>query len=234
MQVEIDRILNEVLLSVSVQEALEIIGSHYGIDYVTFHMVSNVKDKLDNPFVRSTYPSNWISHYLMNNFVVIDPILKKAIATDEAFCWSSIEITPANQRIFEDSAKFGLGNNGYSVPYTDSQGHRSVLSINSHLDSDKWAAFLDEYSAEIVNFTNDVHVKAISEAYADSGNIPHLSPREIECLRWTSEGKTHTEIAIILDLSDHTIRSYLKIARIKLDSVSLAQAVAKASKFGFI
>lgn len=234
MELETDRILNDVLLSLSVQKALEAIGRHYGIDYVTFHMVSNVKEKLDNPFVRTTYPTEWVSHYLLNNFVVIDPILKNAILSEEAFCWSTLELTSSNLRMLEEAGKFGLGKNGYSVPYTDSQGRRSILSINSHLDDKKWPKFLEKYSEEIINLTSDVHVKAISEAFADSGNIPHLSPREIECLRWTSEGKTHTEIAIILALSDHTIRSYLKIARIKLDSVSLAQAVAKASKYGFM
>ena len=55
MESETDQILNQVLISVSVQGAIEAIGRHYGIDFVTFHMVSNVKKKLDNPFVRTTY-----------------------------------------------------------------------------------------------------------------------------------------------------------------------------------
>ena len=52
--------------------------------------------------------------------------------------------------------------------------------------------------------------------------------------QWTAEGKVHTEIAIILNLSEHTVRGYLKDARIKLDSVSLAQAVSKAASLGLI
>jgi len=234
MESETDQILNQVLISVSVQGAIEAIGRHYGIDFVTFHMVSNVKKKLDNPFVRTTYPTAWVSHYLLNNFVVIDPILQKAVTSDAPFCWSTLQLTPASQRILTESAKFNIGRHGYSVPYVDSQGRRSVLSINSHLDDIAWPKFLEKCASEIVNLASDVHVKAVSEAFADSGNVPHLSPREIECLRWTSQGKTHTEIAIILDLSEHMIRSYLKVARIKLDSVSLAQAVAKAGKFGIM
>ena len=234
MTLETDRTLNEVLLSVSVQEALEVIGRHYGIDYVTFHMVSNVKENLDNPFVRTTYPTDWVSHYLLNNFVVIDPVLKNALQTEKPFCWDTLEHTPESLRIIEEAAKFGLGAQGFSVPYTDSQGRRSVLSVNSHLNAAQWSDFLEDYADKITNLASDVHVKAVSEAFADTNNIPHLSPREIECLKRTSEGKSHTEIAKILDLSEHTIRSYLKIARIKLDGVSLAQAVAKASRYGFM
>lgn len=55
-----------------------------------------------------------------------------------------------------------------------------------------------------------------------------LSRREIECLRWSAAGKSSEEIAIILDLSSHTVDSYLKSAMRKLDSVNRMQAVARA------
>jgi DNA-binding CsgD family transcriptional regulator len=51
---------------------------------------------------------------------------------------------------------------------------------------------------------------------------------------WTAKGKAHTDIAVILGLSEHTIRGYLKDARMKLDCVTLAQAVSKASALGLI
>ena len=75
---------------------------------------------------------------------------------------------------------------------------------------------------------------ALAEIYLDGDTLPQLSRREIECLRWTAEGKTHTEIAIILNLSEHTVRGYLKDARTKLDCVTLAQAVSKGSSLGLI
>jgi DNA-binding CsgD family transcriptional regulator len=79
-----------------------------------------------------------------------------------------------------------------------------------------------------------MHLKSLAELYGESEELPQLSPRESECLRWTAQGKAHTEIAIILGLSEHTVRDYLKVARAKLDSVSLAQAVAKAGSMGLI
>ena len=75
---------------------------------------------------------------------------------------------------------------------------------------------------------------ALAEIAGGDETLPQLSPREIECLKWTASGKPHTEIAIILNLSEHTVHSYLKEARLKLDSVSLAQAVSKASSLGLI
>jgi LuxR family quorum sensing-dependent transcriptional regulator len=61
-----------------------------------------------------------------------------------------------------------------------------------------------------------------------------LTPRERECLRWASEGKTSREIGQILALSNHTIDGYLRAAMEKLDAVTRTQAVATASKLGLI
>ncbi|SCB52690.1 helix-turn-helix transcriptional regulator [Rhizobium lusitanum] len=61
-----------------------------------------------------------------------------------------------------------------------------------------------------------------------------LTPREKECLRWASEGKTSREIGQILALSNHTIDGYLRAAMEKLDAVTRTQAVATASKLGLI
>lgn len=62
----------------------------------------------------------------------------------------------------------------------------------------------------------------------------HLSPREIECLEWSVQGKNSTEIAGILALSTGTVREYLKSAAVKLDAASRTQAVARAIGMGLL
>jgi DNA-binding CsgD family transcriptional regulator len=66
------------------------------------------------------------------------------------------------------------------------------------------------------------------------GPAEPLSPREVECLRWTAAGKSGEEIAIILSLSSHTVVSYLKSAMRKLESVNRMQAVARACRYRLI
>lgn len=61
-----------------------------------------------------------------------------------------------------------------------------------------------------------------------------LSEREIQCLSWTAAGKTSSEIAGILGLSEHTINHYLNHVGKKLDAVNRTQAVVKAMKKGYI
>ncbi|MEZ5669035.1 MAG: helix-turn-helix transcriptional regulator [Alphaproteobacteria bacterium] len=53
-----------------------------------------------------------------------------------------------------------------------------------------------------------------------------LSAREAECLRWAGEGKTNAEIAIILAISENTVRYHFKNIFGKLGATSRAQAVS--------
>lgn len=46
--------------------------------------------------------------------------------------------------------------------------------------------------------------------------LEHLSPREMQVLRMVAGGKTSKEIAAVLDLKEHTIRSYRKTLMKKL------------------
>ncbi|WEZ84228.1 autoinducer binding domain-containing protein [Rhizobium sp. 32-5/1] len=61
-----------------------------------------------------------------------------------------------------------------------------------------------------------------------------LSKRELECLYWAAAGKTTSEMAKILFLSDYTVNHYLNRATRKLDSVNRVQTVVKAIRAGLI
>jgi DNA-binding CsgD family transcriptional regulator len=64
--------------------------------------------------------------------------------------------------------------------------------------------------------------------------LPLLTPRELECLRWTMSGKTAWEVARILGISEQTAARHLSRAIRKLDCVNKHQAVLKALKLGLI
>lgn len=55
-----------------------------------------------------------------------------------------------------------------------------------------------------------------------------LTPRELEILRWISHGKTASEIALIVSVSEHTVNSHTATILKKLDVVNRTQMVAKA------
>lgn len=61
-----------------------------------------------------------------------------------------------------------------------------------------------------------------------------LTGREIEVVRWTGEGKTSAEIAIILGLSEHTVISHITSAARKLNAVNRVHMIAIALRRGIM
>lgn len=234
MRFDLERAVNGVLRAKSVADAILAIQDCQEIDYITFHLMNGFSAQRDNPFVRTNYPTGWVSHYLLNNLVNSDPVVRHAATAKGPFDWATIPLRPDEQRFMATAISFGLGVSGYTVPCTDESGRRSLLSMNSSMSHKDWSEFLGREADGLNILAQDLHAKGVAEAFASAGAIPALSPREQECLKWSSLGKSYSEIAIILELSEHTIRSYLKVARIKLDSVTLAQAVTKATQMGLI
>ena len=67
-----------------------------------------------------------------------------------------------------------------------------------------------------------------------SPNAPALTPRELETLRWTMEGKTAWEVGNLLGISERTAALHVNNATHKLDCVNKHQAVLKALRLGLI
>lgn len=61
-----------------------------------------------------------------------------------------------------------------------------------------------------------------------------LRAREKDCLYWSAQGKTASEVADILGLKTETIRKYIKNAMKRLNARSKTQAVVKASELGLL
>jgi DNA-binding CsgD family transcriptional regulator len=69
---------------------------------------------------------------------------------------------------------------------------------------------------------------------AESGGMPPISKRELECLKLTANGFTSEAIAEELGLSVHTANQYLTNSAQKLDAVNRTHAVAKALRMRLI
>jgi DNA-binding CsgD family transcriptional regulator len=63
---------------------------------------------------------------------------------------------------------------------------------------------------------------------------PNLTPRELEALRWTMDGKTAWEVGALLGISERTAVMHINNAMHKLDCVNKHHAVLKALRLGLI
>jgi DNA-binding CsgD family transcriptional regulator len=63
---------------------------------------------------------------------------------------------------------------------------------------------------------------------------PAMTPRELEALRWTMDGKTAWEVGAIMNISERTAVLHLQNAMHKLGCINKHQAVLKAIRLGLL
>lgn len=217
-----------------VSAALHTVRDHYGLANVTYHLAQTVGGEVDSPFVRTTYPDPWVARYLLKGYVSRDPVVRAGFGRSLPFDWSEVEIGSADQPFLADAERHGVGGQGYSIPITDRAKRRALLSVNSHLPLASWGVLTDRFHEEWIELGGLIHRIAISELYGEDDPVPTLSRREIECLHWMALGKDQKDIALILSLSEHTVRDYTKSARLKLGCATLSAAVTRAGHLRLI
>ncbi len=204
-----------------------------GLEHLVYHSSKLGSSPSLDPYIRLTYPAAWIKRYLQRGYVDLDPVLGEGFRRTLPFQWGELTIASAAELAFmHDALAHGIGPHGLSIPVRSKQGHRGLFSISSSQSEVAWVDYLARNMSVLIEVANHLHRRVIKDVFGE--DKPHLTEREIECLRWTSLGKHSGDIATILQISPHTARDYLKSARFKLDCVTSAQAVSKAISLGLL
>lgn len=188
-------------------------------------------------FIITNYPEPWMQEYTERNYATIDPVVKHCSEHRDPCFWN-VNLKSDNPEVrsfFKTAAEFGLVS-GISVGMHSNSGGFNIFSLatNRMLQSDT-----DE-ALEVVFYINAlfpyIHeaVKNLSSYQHTEAHKPELTPREIDCLIWSAEGKTADEIAQILSISAPTATFHLKNAINKLEVTNRNQAIAKAVLYGLI
>ncbi|MFB9267622.1 LuxR family transcriptional regulator [Bradyrhizobium erythrophlei] len=184
-----------------------------------------------NPLVISTYPSNWVTHYVRNHYERLDPIITHALENTEPFQWGSellpSQISPAQQGFLGEAAEFGI-RQGFTVPIHDGQSPVAALTFATDQRRPQFEKCIDLHARvlQLMAICFHAHVRRkLSHEMTIHGIL--LSPRELECLEWAAQGKTKWEIGQILGISRNTAAYYLNSARDKLGVRTVIQAAVQ-------
>ncbi|MBP2316293.1 response regulator transcription factor [Azospirillum soli] len=96
----------------------------------------------------------------------------------------------------------------------------------------------DEYIVKPIDF--ELLIETIQNRIARSAGraVPvtnvHLTDREVEVLTWSARGKSSTDIAVLLKVSERTVNFHVDNAIRKLDVATRIQAAVKAALLGLI
>jgi LuxR family quorum-sensing system transcriptional regulator SolR len=181
----------------------------------------------------SNYPIGWQDLYQQRGYVRCDPTVAAAMAADDWMLWSDalFESCPAMLR---EARAHGLVH-GFAQPRRDSQGNVSLLScvrtapritreeIDAKLERLKWLSCLCHESM----------LKHWGRQLGTAHDIA-LCDRELEVLRWSCDGKTSSDVAGILGLSEATVNFHVRNACAKLGTPNKTAAAVRAALLGLL
>lgn len=209
----------------SVRFALKRFASDAGFERFAY---ANLKGA--NSRIYSNYPEPWQDQYLEHNYFVIDPVVTTAKRSHQPFAWSGAMMQRQGgevKRIALEAELFGI-RAGISIPIRAGFGATAMLTLASERPEAADVEFRDVISlSTAVAF---LHAKVAQlPVQMQKGPDILLSPRELTCVAWASEGKTKAETASMIGIKEKTVRFYLEEARKKLGARNISHAVRLAT-----
>lgn len=184
------------------------------------------------------FPAGWERGW--EQFMSVDPYYRACFDGTLPIEWAEVQrretLLPSQQAAWRYLGDFGLSR-GVTFPVHLPFGRFAVVSAIADRSCHNWEEVRDSTREIMFQLTHFFH-KTVQEKHfedqVDTVETVHLSPRELECLRWAAAGKTSPEIAVILSRSVETVRLHIKNAIIKLNASNRAQAVASAVQLGLL
>jgi len=178
-------------------------------------------------------PASYVTHYNALEWDKIDPVVQRIHSTRRPFRWSDINTTAdlaGRQKIFlEECRELGV-HSGITIPLHGPGTEVDLISLSLRdqkgLDIDR-TSILYAASAQYRMRYGQLTDKPMTD-------VPRLTAKELECLRWCKEGKTNWEIGEIISTSEKTVEFHLSNAIRKLGASNRITAVVIGIRFGLI
>ncbi|VAX12273.1 hypothetical protein MNBD_GAMMA24-451 [hydrothermal vent metagenome] len=234
------RIMNDCLYAQSREDVLKIIDQLNEV--IPFNSAILCHKSLDKGAalleerVNHSYPDRWVVNYHDNKLFLLDPIIIASSNINRPFTWdqaySKVEMSNSLRAFINAAEDFGLKEGVTHSNHTRQQDKADTLmslETSGHKVDDEYLAII-EY---ILPHIHEVIVRIDGTARIPE-DLPELTARERETLKWVYEGKTAWEIGVILSISERTVKFHLKNIYEKLDVKNRSQAVAKAVRYGIV
>jgi DNA-binding CsgD family transcriptional regulator len=211
-------------------------GRALGFDYVSAMAV------VDHGIGRSEFtsvdnaPDDYLNGFHDADAGHRDPVMQYCKRQGLPIIWDQGTYASQGQgELWEEMARYGY-QTGIAMALHLPEGRHFMLGVERDrpLPSDRYeltrlVADLQLFAVHALDAAMRVLVPA-----APVVEVPPLTPRELEALRWTMDGKTAWEVGSILGISERTAVLHLNNAMRKLDCVNKHQAVLKALRMGLI
>lgn len=188
--------------------------------------------RVDNP------PPAYAEPYIDPTAFRRDPVMQHCKHHSRPIVWDQATYVDSGAAdLWEQQASHGY-NTGVAMALHLPEGRHFLLGVDRDQALPADPAELQRLVADLQLFAVYAQEAAwrvlLPEAAKAAASRPLLTPRELEALRWTREGKTAWEVGAILHISERTAVMHVNNAMRKLDCNSKYLAVLKALRLGLI
>ncbi len=190
------------------------------------------------PIITSNLPHEWFSEYENKLLHRIDPVLEISKNTAIPFSWSTEDLNKQNQNLLKNALKHNI-TEGYTFITISHDQTIGTLTLCIDQEEKGLLSKLKKNEAAIQLCLLKYHEKRkhIPRNHLidkDENIAEKLSSREMEVLRWIATGKTYSETAMILGITERTIKFHATNIKQKLNVYSARQMTYIATKNGLI
>jgi LuxR family transcriptional regulator len=202
-------------------------------DYFAYGLRVNMPLSAPKIEMLNNYPKSWQDQYGSQNYLAIDPTVQHGMHSMRPVVWSE-ELFVNARPLWDDARSFGL-RHGWAQSTLSMPGISGMMTLaRSSQDIDQKE--LKRKTNLLVWLTQIAH-QGLQEIILP-GLLPEasvkLTNREIEILRWTADGKTSSEVSMILGIAERTVNFHLNNVMEKLNVINKTAAVVKAIQLGLI
>lgn len=165
-----------------------------------------------------------------------DPVVQHCKRNTTPIVWGQQTYLESNAiELWEVQAQFGY-RNGIAMALHLPEGRHFMLGVDRDQGLPGDRQELTRMVADLQLFAVHAQDTAMRILISPSAQpeCPALTPRELEVLRWTMDGKTAKAIGSLLNVTERTAVAHLQNAMLKLQVNSKHQAVLKALRLGLI
>ena len=165
-----------------------------------------------------------------------DPVMQHCRKQSVPIIWDQQTYTGQGLgELWEEQAQFGYST-GIAMALHMPEGRHFVLGVDRDKPLPADASELQRVVADLQLFAVHAQEAALRLLVPEpmQPEKPALTPRELEALHWTMEGKTAWEVGAILGISERTAVLHVNNVMHKLGCVSKHAAVLKALRLGLI
>jgi DNA-binding CsgD family transcriptional regulator len=181
----------------------------------------------------NNYPAAWQARYSEAGYLQVDPSVRHGQRSQKPLVWTD-EVFASAPALWDEARDHGL-RVGWAQSSLDGFGVGGMLTLSRSAEL-LGAQELAAKETEMRWLVQAAHLalsRLMKPRYAVQPEAP-LTPREIEVLKWTADGKTAADIGAILAISVPTVNFHIKNVVYKMKAANKTAAVVQALLSGLL